>query len=149
MIVPTVIAMAAPTAVRITHWIASPRSGSSARTRSRTAVNRVSPSASSGKTRASPRAVVLVKWMSMLASLLEGSRGEHFRHGRVAEEHDEAEAEHHLGDEHRLRTFVRATLRVAEFPVTERRCLRAQAGLRLSSGGIHQRKSGRGVDEVG
>src|SRR3954471_2389751 len=123
MIVPTVIAIAAPTAVRITHWIASPRSGSSPRTRAYHASHSATPTASSGNTAATALSAVRVRWVIGCLLSLGWSGGEHLRHRRIAEKDHETEAEHDLGDEHRLGSFVRAALHVGQFAVTERRRL--------------------------
>src|SRR3954470_12503285 len=100
MIVPTVIAIAAPTAVRITHWIASPRSGSSPRTRACQASHRASPIASSGNTAATATTAVRVlraiSFSFVLVCESGVSCGEHLGHRRIAEKDHEAEAEHDL-----------------------------------------------------
>src|SRR4051812_22186733 len=127
MIVPTVIAITALIAQIITHATASPRSGSSPRTRARAASSSISPSPISGKSAASDIRHE-VACLGMSVSFAWSDR-EHFRHGRIAEEQQEPEADDDLRDEHRLRAFARRPLQVAELAVTQARRLGAQTRL--------------------
>src|SRR4051794_25578933 len=130
MIVPTVIAMAAPIAARITHCTASPRSGSSSRTRRRAASNSAMPNPTSGNSAAN---VTRSACTRLLISLLPSNRQD-FRHGGVAEEQQKTEAEHDLGDEHRLRPLRRRSLQIGELPVAQAGRLGPQARLGLRAG---------------
>src|SRR3954453_13467760 len=136
MIVPTVIAIAAPIAARITHWTASPRSGSSARTsrtRCRAASNSITPTPISGNSAASATPTV---WMRLLMRVSFVSDREDLRHRRIAEEQQEPEAEHDLRDEHRLRAFTGRALQVGQLPVAQARRLRPKTRLCLRPGSV-------------
>src|SRR3954452_8025464 len=100
MMVPTVIAIAAPSAVRITHWIASPRSGSSPRVRARTALNNATPTVTSGKTAATAISNCRVRAIGVPPLIGCGGSGrEDLRNRGVTEKDDEPNAQHHLRDE--------------------------------------------------